>query len=249
MGVTEAARGERVVVVTAVRAETRAVLAALVRPVRVPIEGPPRWEGWAGTRPVAVVQAGIGPERAAAAMRTSIAAGETVASIGFAGGLVEAAVPGDLVLPGTIVWEEHGALRRYEVPPATLAAAAAQLPAELGARALRGSLWSSPVVIGTPAAKRAGARRLGAVAVEMETAALIAIAGERGATVFALRAILDTVDVALDALPPDLDVSWAARARLLARPNAWPGVVALARHVPRAARTLTRAAAVILPVL
>jgi nucleoside phosphorylase len=172
-----------------------------------------------------------------------------VASIGFAGALVDGAVPGDVVMPGTIVWEEDGTVRRYEVPAHTLAAAAAELPLELGQRALRGPLWSSPIVIDTPAAKRAGARRLGAVAVEMEAAALIAIAAERGGTVLALRAILDTVDVALDALPPDLDVSWAARARLLGLPKAWPGVLTLARYVPRATRTLTRAAAAILPVL
>lgn len=249
MGVTEAVRGTRIVVVTAVRAETRAVLAALLRPVRVPTPGPPCWEGWAGTRAVTVVQAGIGPERARAASRTTVGAGEAVVSIGFAGALVEGTAPGDLVLPGTIVWEEEGAVRRYEVPSQTLAAATAQLPAELGERALRGTLWSSPIVIDTPAAKRAAARRLGAVAVEMETAALIAVAVERGGTVLAVRAILDTVDVALDALPPDLDVSWAARVRLFGRPRAWPGVVTLARHVPRAARTLTRAAAAILPVL
>lgn len=249
MGVNDAAGAQRLVVVTAVRAETRAVLAALTRPVRVPIAGPPRWEGWAGTRPVTVVQAGIGPARAGAAMRQAVGAGEMVVSIGFAGALVETAAPGDLVLPGTIVWEEQGTVRGYEVPAPTLAAAAAQVPAELGARALRGALWSSPVVIDTPAAKRAAARRLGAVAVEMETAALIAVATERGGTVVALKAILDTVDVALDALPSDLDVSWAARARLLTRPKAWPGVIALARHVPRAARTLTRAAAAILPAL
>ena len=239
-------RARRIVVVTAVRAETRATLAALVRPVRIASAALPCWEGSAGTNAVTVVQGGIGPDRARAAL-ADVADVGLIVSLGFAGALVEAAAPGDLVLPGTVVWEDGGDTRRYEVPSAVLAAATARVPADLDRRAVRGALWSSPVVVETPAAKRAAARRFGAVAVEMETAALVAIAGERGAAVLALRAILDGVDVALEDVPADLDVSWSARARLLTRPKAWPGVVALARHVPRAARTLTRAAAAILP--
>ncbi len=236
------------VVVTAVRAETRAVLGALVHPVRIASATPPRWEGWAGTEAVTVVQGGIGPARARAALAAVDDVG-LVVSFGFAGALVDRAAPGDLVLPGTVLWEEAGAVRRYDVPSAVLAAATARLPADLDRRAVRGALWSSPVVVGTPTAKREAARRLGAVAVEMETAALATVAGERGVALLALRAILDGVDVSLADLPSDLDGSWSARARLLARPKAWPGVVTLARHVPRAAATLRRAAAAILPAL
>jgi nucleoside phosphorylase len=249
VGLIRTTGSARIVVVTAVRAETRAVLAALVQPVRVRTEAAPCWEGWAGTRAVTVVQAGIGPDRARAAVRAVVRGSETVVSIGFAGALVEAAEPGDLVLPGLIVWDADGTVQRYEVSSDVLAIATARMPAALDRRALRGSLWSSPVVVDTPAAKRAAARRLGAVAVEMETAALVADAIERGGRVLAVRAILDTVDVSLEALPSGLDVSWAARARLLGKPKAWPGVVTLARHVPRAARTIARAAAAILPAL
>jgi nucleoside phosphorylase len=239
----------RIVVVTAVRAETRAALDALVAPVRVPSTDLPCWEGSAGTNAVTVLQAGIGPQRARAALATIRDIGDLVVSLGFAGALVDAAAPGDLVVPGAVVWDDEGVLRRYEVPPAVAAAATAHVPAELAARAVRGALWSSPMVVETPAAKRAAARRFGAVAVEMETAALIAVAAERDAAVLPIRAILDGVDVSLEDVPADLAVSWTARARLLARPRTWPGVVALARFVPRAARTLTRAATAILPAM
>ena len=249
MGVSSTVpRGTRIVVVTAVRAETRAALAALVHPVRIASASLPRWEGWAGTHAVTVVQGGIGPARARAAL-ADVGDVRLVVSLGFAGALVDGASPGDLVLPGTVVWEEGDAVRRYEVPPAVLAAATTRVPPDLDRRALRGALWSSPSVVAAPAAKRGAARRFGAVAVEMEAAALATVAGARGVAVLAVRAILDTVDVSLENLPADLDDSWAARARLLARPKAWPGVVALARHVPRATDTLTRAAAAILPAL
>jgi len=50
-------------------------------------------------------------------------------------------------------------------------------------------------------------------------------------------------------LPPNLDSSWAARALLVARPDLWSLVLALARTVPAVARVLTDALAAVLPAL
>ena len=239
----------RMVVVTAVRAETRAVLAALTRPTRISIRGMRGWKGQAGNRSVTLLQAGVGPARARAALEALTAPYDLVVSIGFAGALVTGASPGDVVLPDTVVWEEAVGLHRYAVPVGTWHTAKRQLPADLATRALHGPLLSSPVVVATPAAKHAAAMRLGAVAVEMEAAALVTVACERGADVLILRAILDSVDVSLEDLPPDLDSSWRARAQLMGRPRAWPGVLSLAYRIPHVARALTRATAAVLPAL
>ena len=83
----------------------------------------------------------------------------------------------------------------------------------------------------------------------METAGLLPIAIERGAMVLPVRTVLDTADVSLEAVPPDLDVSWLARARLVGRPSAWRSVWMLARQVPRAASRLHDAIVAVLDAL
>lgn len=240
----------RIVVVTAVRAETRAVLATLSRVARVRGTGPERrWETRIGDRPVTIVEAGIGPARAAAALRATIAAGDLVVSSGFAGALVDDAAAGDLVVPTTIVWDRGPDLERYAVPRPLLDVAERALATAGPRRAAPDVLFSSPTVIATPEAKRATATRTGAVAVEMEAAGLVAVAREWHVPVLAVRVVLDGTDVSLAHVPPDLDSSWAARARLVARPAAWPGVLTLVRHLPAATRSLGGALRLILPAL
>jgi nucleoside phosphorylase len=237
----------RVLVVTAVRSESRAALAALARPRRVRWTARPVWRGRAGPHEVAVLEAGVGPEAA----RRAIAAADpydVVVSLGFAGALVAGAVAGDLVLANAVLWEEAGRCRRYDVPEALARAAEAALPAALRRGAARGPLLSSPAILGTPSAKREAGRRFGAVAVEMEAAALAQHAAERGAGLLPLRAVLDPIELSLAELPADLDRP-AGRARLLARPAVWPLLGTLRHHAAAAARTLAEAAAAVLPAL
>ena len=235
------------IVVTAVATETRAVLAALRRVRRFTLPRLRAWQGEAAGRAVHVVQAGVGWERAGAALRAFPPSRTIVVSVGFAGGLVDGAGAGEVVLPTTIVSEHPSGLERYTVPAAVWESARAHLPAGDARRALHGPLLSSPTILASTVDKRAAAARTGAVAVEMEAAGLIAAAG--GADVLALRVILDGADVSLSGLPPDLDSSWRARAQLLGRPAAWATVVALARQIPAAGRVLTRALATVLPAL
>ena len=239
----------RLVVVTAVGAETRAVLAALTRPKRIALAGLRAWDAQAGTRAVTLVQAGIGPMRARAALQAVHLPHGLIVSVGFAGALVAEASPGDIVLPDTILWEDDTGTHRYTVPARTWQTARAPLIEDLPLGRLQGALLSSPIVLASPEAKRSAARRCGAVAVEMEAAALVAVARDRGIALVVLRAILDTVDVSLEQLPPDLDSSWLARARLVGRPGAWPGVLALTRQIPHVARALTQASAAVLSAL
>lgn len=235
------------VVVTAVAAETRAVLAALRRVRRFAAPKLRAWDGEASGRAVRVVQAGIGWERAGAALRALPRPWPVVVSVGFAGALIDGVEVGDVVLPSTIVSEHPNGLERYAVPTAAWESARNHLPADDGRRPLHGPLLSSRTVVASTVDKHAAAVRTGAVAVEMEAAGLITSAGDAG--VLALRVILDGADVSLAELPPDLDSSWRARAQLLGRPAAWGTVVALARQIPTAARALTRTLGPVLPAL
>jgi len=236
-------------IVTAVAAETRAVLAAVRRARRIALPGFRAWSADASGRAIRIVQAGIGPTRARAALHAMVGRPRLVLSVGFAGGLTPGARPGDVVLPTTIVWDEPAGIRRHVVPPDTWRMVRARLPSASAARLLDGALVSSAVILASPEEKRAAGSRFGAVAVEMEAAGLIDPASARGASVVALRVVLDSLEVSLAGLPPNLDSSWTARAQLLTRPELWSRVVALARTVPAAGRVLTDTLAAVLPAL
>ena len=240
---------DRIAVVTAVGPETRAALQTFRRPTRIPLPGFRAWHGDVGGRPATLVQSGIGPERARAAMAALEGTFVLAVSAGFAGALVAGAAPGDVVLPERIVWQVDTHVEEYDVPRAAWRAARAALPARHAARMLEGTLLSSRTIVASVAGKRAAALATGAVAVEMEAAGLIAVARERNVGLLTLRTVLDTADVSLEGLPPDLDSSWSARARLVGMPAAWPRVLALARQIPRASQSLADALGAVLPAL
>jgi nucleoside phosphorylase len=228
-------------VVTAVAPETRAVLRALTRPARMELAGFRAWRGTVGARSVMLVQGGIGPERACAALTALSTSPALVISAGFAGALVDGAAAGDVALPESIVWEAHGEHARYTVPTDSWQASRAALPSNVEARALFGVMLSSAAVVASIAAKREAATTFGASTVEMEAAGLIRAARRREVEVLVVRTILDTADVSLEGLPANLDSSWGARAQLIGMPHLWPRVAALARQVPHAANALHEA--------
>jgi adenosylhomocysteine nucleosidase len=238
----------RVTIVTALRVESRAVLSALHRPRRVARAERPTWRGAAGAHEITLLQAGVGP-RAVREIVRLLPPTDVLVSIGFAGALTPALVAGDIVLPTAIVWEDEAGVERYVVPVAPRAAVATALAAEWGRVMAVGDLFSSPTVLAAASAKRVAAERHGAVAVEMEAAVLAAHARAHGVAFLALRAILDAADLSLEGLPPNLEVSWAARARLLTMPAVWPLVATLRQGVAVATTALTRSARVALPAL
>lgn len=246
---TGTAADDALLIVTAVAAETRAVLAAVRRARRITAPGFRAWSAEIEGRAIRIVQAGIGPTRARAALHAMAGRPRLVLSVGFAGGLTPQSQPGDVVLPTIVVWEDHTGIRRHAIPAAIVQTARAHLPSALASHVLDGALLSSEVILASPAEKRAAGLRFDAVAVEMEAAGLITSTADRGATVVPLRVVLDAADVSLADLPPNLDSSWAARARLVARPELWSRVLALARTVPAVARVLTDALATVLPAL
>jgi nucleoside phosphorylase len=234
-----------IVVVTAVRPETRAVLAALSRPRRV--HGTRRWEGRTGGRDVVVLECGVGGVAAGRAIASAPPDAALVVSAGFAGALVGSLTPGDVVVPRRLVWEqaEDGGTAVYDVPQDLHAAVVAAMPQ--GARVeSAGAMLSSPTVVASPAAKADAGRRWNAVAVEMEACALATWASGRSVPFVVVRTILDAADLSLETLPPDVGERWSARAALVMTPSVWPLLLALRGHVATASHSLRLAMAAFL---
>lgn len=233
-------------ILTALAWERRAVTAGLSDLVAG--ERPRTWYGRLGDGATCVVvQAGIGPERARAAV-AALPPVEVLVACGCAGALAEWLRPGDLVAADAVVPVDPAGHPGEPLPAA--GDAVARWAVMRGFRLLRGPIASSPVVLGSPAAKAALAG-LGLV-VEMESAAVAGAARARGVPFVGLRVVLD---LAAQALPAGLAVvdertGELRGARVLAalglRPRLWPGLVRLGRQSRVAERRLTELLAALL---
>jgi adenosylhomocysteine nucleosidase len=140
-----------------------------------------------------VVQSGPGAARAADAAGRALSSGAyALVSWGLAGGLDAALAPGTVVAPRRIL--------RHDGEPLAVDAAL-----HLGLAALadefafhHGDLLSVPAALESPADKRAAAAATRAVAVDMESAAIAAVAARARIPFLALRVVVDGAD---DALP------------------------------------------------
>jgi hopanoid-associated phosphorylase len=142
---------------------------------------------------VLVHLSGVGRRRAARAAQSLLNRGATaLLSWGTAGGLVPGLAPGCLVLPRTVMGSDsslfHVDLSWHE-----------RLKSRLeGCTDLRTeTLIESPTVLISPEEKRALADRTGAVAVDMESAAVAFTAEQAGLPFVALRVISDTMNQTL----------------------------------------------------
>jgi adenosylhomocysteine nucleosidase len=184
--------------------------------------------------------AGVGAEAARAAGEELLLQGAgALISWGSAAALHPSARSGDLVLPISIKTENGlqflaDALWRRNLRLA--------LPA--GLRVWEAMLLEVSEVLRDPQAKRRLARQHGAVAADMESAALAQLAAEAGAAFLAVRSICDTVDMRVpacaslfagdDVMPP-----WhRVLAELGRRPRDWPVALQLWRGLRHARRTL-----------
>ena len=191
---------------------------------------------------VGILQSGPGAERAARAATTALASGASgLVSFGLAGGLRAGLAPGAVLLPRRV----RSAAAAFAVDSAWHAALA---------NAARGAgfapsfedLLSVAAALTTPAEKAAAAAN-GAAAVDMESAAIAAVAARAGARFVAVRVI---VDGASDSLPADVEhwVDERGERRLgpalaaVLRPARWRELWVLARRYAAARRTLERLA-------
>jgi adenosylhomocysteine nucleosidase len=149
-----------------------------------------------------VAVSGIGPDAAARAARSLIEAGaEGLVSWGMAGALDPALAAGTVCLPGEVI-DAHGArfttAARWREPVAAALASSAQWPVAAG------PLLTNNAPIATVAAKQAAFRATGAVAVDMESAAVAQLAALHALPFIAVRVIVDTAG---DRVPPAVEAA------------------------------------------
>ena len=176
---------------------------------------------------------------AADGARRHVAAGvRALISFGVAGGLDPSLVPGDLVT-GTFVWCDDGA-------PIDTTVLESDIPI------IAGGIAGVDTPVLSVARKAALHAETGAIAVDMESHAVAAVAAEAGLPMLVLRAIADPAArtlpwAALTGLGPNgRRRPLAVLARLLENPAEIAAVVRLARDSRAALRSLARAAPIIL---
>jgi adenosylhomocysteine nucleosidase len=187
---------ERIAIFAALRWECRPILRHLRRVKRGHAAQGTFWRGQASGRDIWLIKAGIGGQHAAAATQVLDRSGrfDLFLSTGCAGALVPELVPGDLAIATAVIGDASGA--RYETDPAhrERACVAAQRAA---LRTVVGPVLCSPRVLATAAAKQAATVRTGSVAVEMEGAAVGALAQRAGVPFASVRTILDAATTEL----------------------------------------------------
>lgn len=188
-------------------------------------------------------ESGIGARAAAGAARALADAGVAgLISWGMAGGLDPSLRAGDLVLADAII-DADG--RRFAAAPAWQARIAAGLPSTQTVR--RGSVYTSPAALDTTAAKQTVFHRTAAVAVDMESAAIAAVAADRGLPFVAIRVIVDTAADSLPRLIMAASASgqvdlWLLLRGLAAAPGEIGALLRLSRRYQAALRSLRHAA-------
>lgn len=147
----------------------------------------------------AVVGHGIGHQRAAQTARRAfdlLPGAELVIGTGVVGALSSGLKAGDLVLSDRILTiDGDGRIdeQAAKLGDAHIRAAGRSL-ALAGIAYSSGAILTSHRVLATAAEKRRAKETTGAIAVDMETAAIAAEAGARGLPFVAIRAVLDEVD-------------------------------------------------------
>lgn len=160
-----------------------------------------------------------------------------VVSAGVCGALDPALAVGALVVPESVI-DLGGGLVNVSASSHRAALAAA-------GHATTGAVITTRDVVATPAAKAALFARTGAVAADMESAAILARASAAGLSSLVVRAVSDT---ARQTLPPELvrlvtpdgRLGVTGAVKLLARPAVLPRAFELRRATARALRAVAR---------
>ena len=192
---------------------------------------------------VRVACSGARPALAQERAEVLVAAGVTaLISFGTAGALVSGLPSGTLILPDGVVGDGTGKLDTAWRDRVCARAVAAGLPLLTGV-----TVAGSQQPVCSPAAKATLAARTGAVAVDMESHIVAAVAERFGLPFLVLRAIADPADraippVALAGLGPEGETRPGAVAlRLLMAPWALPALLRLAADSRASLAALTEA--------
>ena len=144
--------------------------------------------GFRSDRDVKTLFTGMGAKNALGSVRKSLAAGRyrMVISAGFSGGTRPGLRVGDLVVASEVI--DDSSVQRWVPPPLMV-----DLPGSFSI----GPLVTSSRAVPDPEGKAQLGARYGAVAVDMETAAVAQAASEAGLPWVSVRAILDPMEVPL----------------------------------------------------
>ncbi|MHB8382434.1 MAG: phosphorylase family protein [Candidatus Binataceae bacterium] len=205
-----------------------------------------------GDREIVAVATGIGFARTEIAARRAFDLfpdAEIVLGAGVAGALSSGLRPGDLVLADRILasrGEPGGEAGEHvaTIDEATLSELGRYLRAA-GIGYSTGAILTSHRVLGTGAEKRAAKKSTGAIAVDMETAALAIEARARGLRFAIVRAVMDSVDdevVGAEMADENGEVrAFAATNFLLRNPGVIMRLPRMMQSLGRATRTLAAA--------
>jgi adenosylhomocysteine nucleosidase len=199
---------------------------------------------------IGVACSGGSAERARSEAQRLVAEGAVaLVSFGLAGGLAPELRPGDLLL-SEVVRSAGGA--SWRVDPVWRECVHARLTRG-GLAPEAGALVGSDRVVATISDKRALLEAVGALAVDMESHGVAAVANEAGIPFLVLRAVGDPADqvvpqVALEALRPDGGIRIRATfGGLLREPREVIALLRLARQSARALAALRRGARLAAP--
>ena len=194
---------------------------------------PGTWRGYLGDGvSCLVVRTGLGLDRARAVAEASPPA-RLFLSAGCAGALSDDLHAGDVVLAEAVVRLDRDLRPAERLPAATSGLMSWATSRGFAARA--GLLVSSPIVL-DGAARSGVATATGGRVVDMESAAVAAVARRRGVPFLGVRVVLDEVDQVLPVAPGMLDeVTGEMRVlrtvgALAMHPGWWPGLARLARQ-------------------
>lgn len=187
-----------------------------------------------------IIVSGAGAERASRAAARLIDAGAgALISFGFAGALAEHLDTGHVLVPDGIVTD-----RGRFAPSAAWRNAVLRVLEPGPAVVHGGAVACCDDVVSSPLEKRALHQRTGAVAVDMESAAVTAAAGKYGLPCLVVRTVLDTTRMTLPRAimecsdPYGRVYSLALVRALVARPRLLPPLFELARALRAATTTL-----------
>jgi len=204
-----------IAMVVALGQERRALQRSLASPLHWWSEAYRAVSGGSAGRPVVLIQAGMGRERARRALQAAAQWFDFDAawSLGFAGGLTDDLRAGDLVCPSTVLLDDGVSGTPFPAGPAQAEVRAALSAAGIACRG--GPLLTVEAPLRTPQAKREAHRRTGAVAVDMEAAGVAEACTTLGIPWLAVKAVVDPVEQPLPeflagCITPSGEVRWRA---------------------------------------
>lgn len=214
------------------------------------IAGLKGFRGWLGSTEIIGIATGLGMGRAQHAAERAldtIAPPDLVVVTGVSGALSRDLLAGDLVLADRVI---AGGDAASSVPPAITIANEdirhfAEALSRRGVKFAAGPVLTVARVLESAAAKRCAGASTGAIAVDMESAAIAGAASRRGLRFACVRSIFDTIDeelVGAQLAGPDGEVRPIAAAGFLIRnPSAALQLPGMLRNMNRAAVSLAAA--------